>query len=174
MTIFPESVHRIIKASHKRYPENITAATDLALGKIRQLEEFDSIVDSMLRDSVRHMICDQRHSLNTKAKRDAGAYGKGQRHSRSSTTGVREVYERAYDYYIAGTTLGSLKGEDLLGIAEKERKLARGHDSNATLLERLHPLVREGQTVRAAVPAKKLWKMLEEAGVKSQDDDKAA
>ena len=56
-----------------------------------------------------------------------------------------------FDYFVSGTTLGRMTGEQLRATAESEATKAEGHQFNATLCSTLAEIVPEGKTVRECV-----------------------
>ena len=109
---------------------------------------------------MREYIHGRRHDLNVQMRRVSGDYGGQAKVTAGEAVG--RVAISVYSYMIAGATLGSLKGEDLLSVAESEAATAEGHQFNAKLCKKLQSLVTADKTVRQCVSAVKLKKIFKE------------
>lgn len=156
---FPDSVINAATAAAEAYPDDVAAAASAAEYDIRGLAEFPALVASLVSAAVRELVYDARHAANVRTRKQAGRYGTPAKVVPGGSPAVERVYESVYDYYIGGTTLGALKGEDLQGIAEREQGLAEGHLFNASLCGRLATRVPVGRRVRDVVPEQELRKM---------------
>lgn len=159
--IFPESVRKAVLEAVRRSPQDTGRAIDFAEQAIRGLPEFGDLLSKLVRSAVEDLVYDVRHSLNRATRRGGEAPpGAASRATLGGTTAAREVYRSAYDYHIAGTSLGSILGKDLLGLAKREHEMAGGHLFNARLCEALRPLVADMETVKSAVPNEKKLKAI--------------
>lgn len=157
MTDFPNSVVNAVETATEKHPNDIPAAVEMAVIKIKQLPEYNDLVDRLVTNAVRDMIYDVRHVANVRMKRQTGYYGKPAKVKPGDTPTVNLVYESVYNYHIAGTTLGELKGADLPALRESEHAIAEGHRFNSELLAWLvDQKIPEDKKVCEAVPAKRL------------------
>jgi hypothetical protein len=133
-------------------------ATDAALARIRQLPEFNSLVDKMLWDAVNGMVHNARNWENVKAKRDilAGYLGPA-KVSAAGSTAVNEAYCSVLDRYRIGKTcLGDVYGRDIAGIRRSQKEQANGCLFNDRLLELFEGEdVPANKTIRECVSARR-------------------
>jgi hypothetical protein len=152
----PESVIAAAALAAQEHPDDVARATAEAERAVRELPEFPDLMAGLVTGAVRELVYDARHASNVRTRRQAGRYGTPAKVSPGGSPAVERVYESVYDYFIAGTTLGALRGEELQAVAEKEQGLAEGHLFNAGLCARLSKMVPPGQRVRDAVPERQL------------------
>lgn len=159
---FSQNVLTAAKQAIKKFPNDVSKAVDEAEKTIRELPEFKSLVDTLVRSAIQDLVYDARHRHSVSVKRGAGCYGTPPKTLTGASPGVRRVSESVYSFHIAGTTLGRLKGGQLLSIAENERAIATGHSFNARLCLKLKSLVKDDQTVREAVSEQRLRSIFRE------------
>ena len=163
---FPESVEHAIASAVAKYPNDIDKARKHAEAAIRKLPEFKSLVDQFISKAIQEMVYDCRHTENVRTKRQAGYYG--QRAKLKVGESVRRAYQSTYDYYIAGRTLGEIKGAELADIASSESEKANGHRFNSMLCTTLKSMVPADKRVKDVMPEKKLrtifQRVLKQAG----------
>jgi hypothetical protein len=152
---FPESVLEVVAEAARKYASDIPKAVEEAEFMVRKLPEFSGLVRLLVRGAVQDLVYEARHQDNVRMRRAAGDYG-GPAKVDAAAPGVVGAHESLYLYRIAGTTLGLIKGADLKGIAESERRVAEGHAFNAALCEALAALVPEDKRVEEAVLEKRL------------------
>ena len=71
---FPEEVRDIVRDANENNPSNIEDATTEALNGVRGLSSYDELIDDLVEHSVRDLVTDDRHHINTRIKYQAGAY----------------------------------------------------------------------------------------------------
>lgn len=160
---YPSDAVAIVTAIANDNSEDIPRAVELVKAALKKLPDYDGLVDSLITQAVREFIYDVRHKANVQMKRDSGRYGGEAKVVVGNSKDVQDSYTSLYAYFIAGTTLGSLKGEQLLSIAESERSKAAGHTFNARLCEQLKPLVADDNMVKDCVPERKLKMIFKKA-----------
>lgn len=156
---YPVEVIKIAADAAAEHGDDIDAAVASAEASIRELPTFKQIVATLLHNAFRELIYDARHASNVKTRRDAGRYGGPGIVITGASPGIKDVYRSVYEYNIAGTQLGLLKGESLAGIADNESAIASGHMFNAELCRKLAKIVPDDKTVKEAVSEKKLNEM---------------
>ena len=153
MTV-PEAVREVAEKMARKYPENADKAVKETERRVKALPEFKTFVDDLVRSGLAHIVWNVRHVSNVQMRRDNGGYGT------ESKVGVTDetskAFQSVYDYFIGGRVLGMLKGEDLSDIAAGEESRAEGHAFNGRLLRALQSMVPADQTVKDAVPERKL------------------
>jgi hypothetical protein len=154
-----EALHAIAAEEAERHEDDIDAAVDAVLKRGRRLPEYPTFADGLIRNSIRHMIHDVRHAMNTAMKKANGQYGGPAIVTAGSATAA--VARSVYSYMIAGKSLGSILGEELEKIAADEESRASGHQFNAKLCRALAPLVKPEKTVRECVREARLRKVFE-------------
>ncbi len=160
----PDSVLSIIAKATRRNPSDIYKAVEQAYRHVRELPEFDSLVESLVKQALRSLIHDSRHTMNTAMKCERGCYGGDAKVKAGASESANRLYLELYNYHVAGTVLGELLGGKLEGIADSEEAKANGHGFNAKLLRELNPMVPEGVRVRDAVKLTKLKLIFERLG----------
>lgn len=149
----PEAVRSTIAAVSRKHPNDIKKALEQAKTAVRKLPEFKKYIDVLVDESIQGLLYASRHLDNT-ALKNSGRNPETKVNGISP--GVLAAFGRAYDYHIAGRTLGQLLGEELSGIAESEENVANGHRFNAALCRWLATKVPPGKRVSESVPAKEL------------------
>lgn len=153
---FPISVLNAAEHAANRHKNDITAAVEMAKTAVRRLPNLQSIVDALLDYSMKHLVYDFRHKANVKLKRELGTYHTTPKVGTTSLA-IREAYQSAYDYYIAGTTIGELKGDQLDDIISSEEERSKGHTVNVRVLSWLKSQgVTGDKKVRNVVSERKL------------------
>ena len=152
---FPKKFVEIATKAVAKYPDPGTAAMK-AEEAMRKLPEFDSLVDAMVSDAILTLTCDLRHESNKAIKKENGGYGMGSSYASSCGSGSDQAYESVYNYKIAGTFLGLVRGSQLASIAEHESSIAEGHLFNVRLCTSLRSMVKNDQMVQEAVSEKRL------------------
>ncbi len=155
----PDAVLRAVSVGVTTHPDNPADATTLALQTIQALENYTSLIGSLVQQCIQDAVYDERHRRNKIIRREAGLYGAQQQVRRGPSQGaaVGKVYETVYNYYIAGKTIGLVLGCELATIARSEKGVAEGHMFNVRLCEALQATgIQPGQTVRQAVSERQL------------------
>jgi len=163
MVDMPDNILDIVRQETEANPEDIDKAVSKAFSRVKRLNTYKAFTENLVKQALRSMIQDRRHSSNTALRKAAGQYGKPAKVKVGESRSVKGVAQSMYNYYIAGTMLGSLLGKDLQGIANNEAATGQGHLINARLLTSLVKLVPEEKQVRQAVTEKKLHKLYQEA-----------
>lgn len=134
---FPDYVLDIVRKATEDNKGDIDKAVEVAEAKIRKLKDYDKIVSKLIHNGIRGLVHDFRHSANTRMRKQAGDYTKPPKVQEGTCKAVNKAIESHYDYYIAGTTLGEVFGEDLPRIVDSERAIGEGHFFNVRLGEAL-------------------------------------
>ncbi len=163
---FPEYVHEMVAKACKEHPADISAACLKVERDLRNDDNFDSLVDSLIAEAVQAMVYNRRHAENVAIKKETGAYGGGTKTNVAGSTTINRICKSVYYYNIGAKTLGLLFGEELLGLADTEESIAAGHQFNASLLRELRKMVKDGQRVQDAVKEKKLRELFCKLGRK--------
>ena len=153
----PEVVQRIARRYAEKYPNDIDKAVDMAVVATQKIKSYPKLVDGLVRSALRSYIHDVRHSNNESIRQ--GAMPKV---ISGDSPALERVMMGAYLYSIGGRSLGDIRGEELLDIAEAEEKRAHGHNFNARLCRRLAAIVAETATVQESIPENKLTKIFRE------------
>lgn len=156
MVEFPQEVIDIVKQAALQHKDDIDEAHQCAERGVRGLKNFAELQELLVSDSIRELVYQSRHTENVRLRREAGQYGSPSRVDVANSEAVHQVNSSVYDYFIAGISLGMILGKELAGIAEREGKIAEGHQFNQRLCEALARMVPEESRVRDAVPEKKL------------------
>jgi len=159
---FPKAVLDTARKANARFPNDVQKAVDWAVRSGQKRKDFDEFAVRLVRRGWQEVICDLRHSITRQIKYSAGEYGGPAKVVSGASASVARASESVYLMHIAGKTLGEVLKEELKDIAQSERAIGDGHYFNATLCERLAPLVPKGKRVREAVTEKRLWKILQE------------
>lgn len=155
--IYPKWVLEITKKFALKHGSDIELAVRSALEAAKERPEFKDLVETLVYNAVRELIYQARHESTVQAKNNAGFYGQPAKVKLGDSEVINQMYGDLYDnFYIAGTQLGLLKGEQLEGIATSEANIAQGHRFNSLLCLELRKLVPNGKSVKDAVPLKKL------------------
>lgn len=161
---FPSEVEEIINRVVTQHPADIPAATQAAVVQVKELACYPELREACLYSALQQLIWEARRAANRKTKSQnkdythAGPAKVNPANSRS----VQAICGSLYDYYIAGTTLGLLRGDQLEGVAVQEETIAQGRLFNARLCRRLMKLVPAKETVQDAVKEPKLRKVWRE------------
>ncbi len=158
--ISDDQILEIIQKRANAHPNDIEASVQLAVREIRRLKNFDSLIERILTVAVRRMIHDFRSTENRRIRKANGDYGGPAKVKPSG--GTAEIAQSVFAYFIAGMTLGQIRGEQLEEIAAGEAARAEGHDFNARLCRRLRNVVKDGQTVQQAVSETKLKRIFQQ------------
>ena len=156
----PAPILDAVRRAIAEHPDDLDEMIACAVRQATQTAEYRSFREALAARAIRDLVYDERHKTSRQIRRENGAYGGPAKVDRSASRAVQSVY----DYFIAGLSLGMILGEQLGGIAEKERAIAEGHQFNARLCERLRPLVKDGERVRDAVKEAKLRLIFREVG----------
>lgn len=92
---FQEHVRKIVEDAAQRHSDNVTAATDDAEAAIRKLQDFDQLLTSLLRSSIREMVHAVFHANNVRKKREAGAYACAPKVDVANSPSVNAAYRAA-------------------------------------------------------------------------------
>jgi len=152
---FSEDVLEIVGRAVEKYPNDVDRSVKYAEPLIRDLPEFESIMNQLITQAIRELIHNHRHTQNTAMRKETGDCHSKPKVNNASET-IRKIERDYYNYYIGGKTLGMIRGSELKDIAASEREIAGGHIFNAELCEALQPLVGDSQMVQSAVSKSKL------------------
>jgi hypothetical protein len=127
----PDEVREVVVKAAREHPD-ARQATVCALEKVRALPGHAGFLAALEEHSVSELVYDARHEMNRERRPEEGPRPPGG--VRPPGEALGRVYDNLYQYRIGGTTLGRLKGEDLLPLAEQEGQKGRGHLLNEALL----------------------------------------
>jgi hypothetical protein len=161
--VFPPSVRAAVKAATAAHPDARDQKV-AAIRAVRALPEYPDLVDALVDEAIGDMVQAERHVNNEKIRREAGVYG-----GPAKTLGLGRYVEAAArdllsTYYIAGTVLGHMLGEQLIPMAESEEAAAEGHLFNARLGRTLRPLVPDGVRVGMVVSNRRMRRIFKQLG----------
>lgn len=152
---WPDWLQKLVDNADNKYPSDRKKAVEWLFTQVTQHEEYETIVNDLIKNCLQELIYDARHKRDTAMKYDEGYY-----RSKPNTTygtAADPVYKMIYEYRINGTTLGDvIVGEESMSIAAKERAIANGHMFNVKLMDWITQNGREGEAVRDCIPEKKL------------------
>jgi hypothetical protein len=160
---YPSEFHSIAVEAVKSNLDNINDSVDEAEARIRDLPCFKDFVKMMVRDAIRHLIHDIRHSMNTQAKKEAGGYAQPRSIKIEESDGIRAAHVSMLDYFINGKRLGSLVKEELLELAESEKENGRGRYINAYVLGEINKRLKPGQKVEEVLTERQVQRLFERA-----------
>ena len=152
----PESVIKIANEMAERYNTDIAKAVAKAKYAIKQLDDYDDLVNDLVHNAIQNLIYDARHRSNVQLKNNLGKYGQPPIQVSVDSNSVKQVYRSMYEYNIGKSTLGKLYGKELASLAETESQLSDGHRFNSALLAWLAGIVPDEKRVEEAVPISKL------------------
>lgn len=151
-----EEIDRIVEIVTLQYPNDIDGAVAEALARCRELPDYQTQIENLFCYTLRQLIHDARHRSNTEMKRQTGYYGKPSKVNVGGTS-VAKVARSSYLYYIAGKTLGDIKGKEIDQISNAEQQRADGHIFNVKLLQWCKTQgVPEEKCIKNIIPEKKL------------------
>ncbi len=151
----PESVLELVQRNVEKFPDDIPAAVSATEKGIRKLPEYKTLEELFLYNYAQNLVYTARHRICTQMKRNVNHYGKPAKVG--LTEEVEKVYRSIYLYFIGGTILGEIKGNDIPNLAANERAIAAGHTFHAELLEWLGDQGVVGdKRVKDVVPERKL------------------
>jgi hypothetical protein len=156
MVDVPKKVSDLCKEAVKEFPNDIDKATQKVWGAVRKMKDRDELTLLLAEHGCQELVYDARHCNNATIKRDVGYYKDVKPKVNGVSGETLRVFKNCFEYLIGGRRLGSIPGEDLLPLADKELALANGHHANEDLLRWLHPKVPSGRTVEEAVKARAL------------------
>lgn len=158
----PKIALELIAKIESLYRDDIGKAIEKCKEEVRKDPAFPAWKEILIDMAIQELVYDARHAATTKAKNQNKEYGKAVpvRDNEAVAKAYDEV-EEIYSMRLCGKTLGSMTGEDLDWMVEKERGLANGHIFNVVLGKTLRPLVSQGKTVREAVGRKKMMTIWE-------------
>lgn len=131
--VVSQAVADVIADAAKRHPGSVTKATDAAEAAIRGVKGFRDVLPDLVKHAVKERIYDLRHKENLEQRQSGFEEGS------------------PYNYFLAGTVLGRLRGDQLADLASDEDEAASGHAFNARICRELAKLVPDGKTVRQVV-----------------------
>jgi hypothetical protein len=158
--MFEENVINIVRQAVADHPKP-EDAQQAAEQKIRRLPHFRDLLQELVKTAVLDLVHRERGSVNRALRNQAGEYGRPAKVVVGASEAVSRAYQSYYNYFVGGSMLGMIKGEQLLELAGQERALAAGHVFNARLLEELNRLVPADREVRQAVSERKLKGLFE-------------
>lgn len=167
----PQEFYDIITACTEKWADDSRKAAKLAWRRVKKLENYQELVDQLVRDAIQQKVNDMRHTIKYEQLRvirdpanDDGR--KKEPVNRDNIPSPKVVVGRgkaaasvarqAYDLMFAGKTLGNIFRHELDGIATSERNKSNGHMKNAALAEALQSMVPDNKKVRDAVSERKL------------------
>ena len=173
---FPKEVMGIVREANTNSPSIIEHATAEALAGVKSLSSYEELVDTLIEHAIHDLVCDDRHSINTRIKHQSGVYYKTPKTVVGDSDAVMRAEFSVYSYRIAGTSLGEVLGKDLIDIAGIEDNKADGHFFNSLLLRRLSNVVPQNKKVKNGITQKKLKALFAELQVslKGKRDSEAA
>ncbi len=156
-----EAVRGAVSAAVRANMGDVTEAKKAALVAVRALDEYETFVGELVEAAVGGMVHDLRHNLNASlaAQMRAGNPAQavpGAKVNMLASAAVGQVYKSVYTHAIAGRTLGDLTADDLTKLRDDEANRAKGHQFNADLCDWCLKRVKDGQTVKEAIPEKDL------------------
>jgi len=167
----PEQVLAIVRKAIEAYPDNISNTAEIAEKDIRKLKDFPKFVDTLVREAIRERIYDMRCQMNKELRGLDPNMEKNTAGPSKVVVGDSQTVRRAalsvYHFFIAGRTLGSFFGRELLEVANNERSKSEGHDCNARLIESLVKLIPRNKRVRDAISEAKLRNLFRQCQIKS-------
>lgn len=166
-----EKIQQIVSQEAQRHGDDILAATNAAVSRVRKLSTFPEFVDDLVYAAIRGMIGDFRHHANVAMRREIGTSGGPPKVKPGDA--ANRVAADCYVYFIAGRMLGSIRGDELPEIGNAEAERAEGHQFNARLCEELAKLVPAEKTVRQAVKPGKLRSVFATLQKEKEDRDAA-
>jgi hypothetical protein len=150
----PDKVREVVAKAAREHPD-ARRAVACALEKVGKLPDYTDYVAALVEHSVSELVYDARHEMNRERRPEGGPPAPGV--VRPPGEALSRVYDNLYLYRIGGTTLGRLKGEDLLPLADQEGCKGRGHLLNEALLRWCaDQKVPEGEPVEDHIPEAKL------------------
>ena len=156
MSDFPDWLIEITDRASDNHPDDIPAATDQAFREAKRHPEFETVIEGLMRESIRDLINDARHKVNCLIKRQTGYFDKIKPKVTGVSEAVLEVNRSVYDYRINGKTLGNVMGCELDAIINNESAMMQGHQFKFELARWLKPHVPDDKSVRESVPERKL------------------
>lgn len=162
MAGYPKELLEIVRREATKHVNNIDAAVDAAERRWKRSEDFPNWIEQMIRDHLRTMICDVRHSQNVTIRRQNGCYGQPAKVTLSTGAVNRVANNVLLSYAINGMSLGALTGKDLRELVESEKERAEGCEFNSRLCARLVPMVPEGKTVAQCIKPKEAARIFKE------------
>lgn len=163
MSNLPPEILEAVKAASRSNPNAPDAAVSTALGVIKSLPGYGAYVEKLVHNAIQLAVYAERARYNRRVRKEAATAGAAvtplAKVDRTASRAVRDSYDRLFNYCIAGTTLGALRGEQLAGVAEGEERRAEGHTFNARLCRELARLVPDHKTVAQSVSGAQLQKL---------------
>lgn len=160
---YPRELLEAVAEAERNHADNISDAVDEAFRVVSGLPCYEDVTQTLLRDAVRQLVYEARHSATIRIKKDAGCYGGPAVVNSGASVAVNRVQESVYRMRIAGHVLGDLLGADLADVADAEKARADGHMLNYYFVSALRPKVRADQRVREALSEQVLQRMLRAA-----------
>jgi len=139
-----EAVAVVVADAARKHAGNVNKAVEVAERQARAVPGFRDIVPDLIRHAIQERIYDVRKNDNAQ-----------QRDSQFAESPPMA-------YCIGGTVLARIRGEQLEAIAAAEEKAATGHSFNARICRLLAGIVKPGQTVKQALSADELQKIMAE------------
>ena len=165
MTVFSKEVHEIAKECAEEYLNDIQLATEEACRGIKELDNYEEIIEGLLLMAVKELIYRERQTILRTIKKSVGKYDSVPKISIGKSGAVRKIYQSIYNMTIGGKTLGVMTGDEVLATALQERNQGNGKLVNATFLEKLGRIVPSNRTVKQSVPESKVRELFREARV---------
>lgn len=166
---FSDDVIAIVAMANKRHAD-IQEALDQAEREIRALPNFDDIVSDLIRHAIQELIYSDRHTVNTKIKRETGQFTAQPKVKMTGAVLASYRAERSLlDLNIQGLRLGDMTGADLRDAMGREEAQGRGSLTNSRFLRRIDARYspKDDQVLRTVKGVtdgelRKIWKQAEE------------
>lgn len=162
-----EKLKSLIEDVLNKVGDDTEAAIGMAYRRWKKYAEFEEWATSVERRQIANEINEFRHARNRELRKKSGVYGaQAKVEACSDAIGVACLAGILVTYSVNGRPLGSLRGEELPGLAKAERNRAAGHNFNAALLGRLAEMVETEQAVADVVTEEQVAEMFDEIGKK--------
>lgn len=135
-------------------PDSVETVIDHVLSRAKRRKDFGEWSGDLIRKGVSRLVYDVRHERNVAMRRQHGDYGTEAKVTAGDATA--RVAGSVYLYMIAGKSLGSVTGDELVDVADGEAARADGHQFNVRLCRELAKSVKGEATVRQRVSEAKL------------------
>ena len=163
-------MNAIIRNAIREKPNSVDEQFAQAMPRIRALEGFVVLQNTLSEKAVRAGIYQARHQRNVRIARRSGKYdiapkvipGGGE----SSKEAHREVVEEVYFYSLCGRVLGTMMRSEIPGFKAEIEAVVRGHTSNIKLLDMMYTAgnkLKTDKPVREYITAKRLREMIRES-----------
>ena len=153
----------VVERCEKQHTDDLAEAKKVAVRKIRRLPVFPEFVDMLVKSAVDGLVDEARHKRNVAICNQERRYGGPAKVSVGSSKGVQQIEHDLFTFAIDGRELGSIKGEEMEGLAEREKATGSGYYFRARLLLGCRPFVPDGKMAREVMTVAQLRKVFREA-----------